>query len=171
MVAECVVAEFETLDKAKVGVEVLEKFDFASDAVSLVWRGNEQAMEKLDWESGPEEALGVAKSAGLGGVIVGAVAVPLAVETMIMPVIVTGPLVAFVVGAATGGLLSEAKRWGVQQHRASSYEQRIADGSVLVIVTSTPRRIDEAERGLATTHPKSLERFAYRRADPVSELP
>ncbi|WP_442512016.1 DUF1269 domain-containing protein [Novipirellula sp. SH528] len=162
MNAECLVAVYDTLPKAQVGVEVLEKFDFATDAVSLVWRGHEEALANLDWERGATIKRDVAASMGLGAVLSGAVALPLSIATLMIPVVVTGPLVALVGGATVGGLLGETRHWGIHHHSAKSFEQMIADGSVLVIVTSTPGRIDEALEGLKTTHPQRLERFAFQ---------
>ncbi|EMI15744.1 putative membrane protein [Rhodopirellula maiorica SM1] len=164
MNAECLVAVYDSLSKAEVGVEVLEKFDFAPDAVSLVWRGHEEALENLDWERGAKIAKDVAASMGLGAVLSSAVALPLSIATLMVPVVVTGPLVALVGGATVGGLLGETRHWGIHHHSAKNYEQMIADGSVLVIVTSTPARIEEALQGLKTTHPQHLERFAFQRA-------
>ncbi|TWU25465.1 hypothetical protein Pla52o_17660 [Novipirellula galeiformis] len=164
MNAECLVAVYPSLAKAQVGLEVLETFDFASDAVSTVWRGREEALEHLNWEQGAQNAQDVVTTMALGAFISGAVAVPFAVATMIIPVIITGPLVAIAGGATMGGVLGEARHWGIHRHASKSYEQQIADGAVLVIVTSTKARIDEAQQGLQTTHPSHLDRFAYQHA-------
>jgi uncharacterized membrane protein len=163
MHAQCLVAEFGSLKEAQVGLTVLENFDFKSDAVSMVSRGHEEALEKIgDQQRGAEEQASAGKSAGLGTLIGGTVTAPIAVGTMIGPFIVAGPLIGMAVGAAAGGLLSEADQWGIHEQAARDYEQRVREGAVLVIVTSTPPRLDEAERGLKTTGPKSLERFSVQ---------
>jgi hypothetical protein len=101
MHAQCLVAEFASLEKAQVGVEVLESFDFQSDAVSLVTRADDEELQKI----------------------------------------------------------ADQQR-GTDDQAAKDYEQRVREGSVLVIVTSTPPRLNEAERGLQTTGPKTMERFS-----------
>lgn len=160
MHAQCLVAEFASLQEAQLGLEVLEKFDFKSDAVSLVSRGDEEALEKIgDQQRGDgEHASG--KSIGLGTLIGGTVAAPIAVGTMIGPFIVAGPLLGMAAGATMGGLFSEAEQWGIHEEAARDYEERVRNGSVLVIVTSTSPRLDEAQQGLQTTGPKSIERFS-----------
>ena len=161
MYVECLVVEFGSLSDAQVGLEVLDTFDFKLDAVSIVSHGDEEALQKIgDQERSAEEP--ASKSARLGTLIGGTVAGPIAVGTMIGPFIVGGALVGMAVGATVGGLLGSAQQWGIHEDAAQDYEQRVKNGSVLVIVTSTSPRLDEAEQGLKTTGPKSLQRFSVK---------
>lgn len=103
MNVQSLVAEYSSLDDARVGLKVLEKFDFESDAVSLVSREEPAKLPELRALQRPDETAANA---------------------------------------------------------ATLYEERLEEGSVLIIVTSTPMRLDEAEDGLQTTNPVSMERFS-----------
>ncbi len=88
-----------------------------------------------------------------GGIATGAAVAtgsiaPIAIGTTIGPFFLIGPLAAAVAGAAAGGLLSGARDWGVTEELSASYQERIAQGSVLVIVHAEGDRLKEAAAGL-----------------------
>lgn len=163
MHAACLVAEYKTLAKAQLGLQVLTNLDFASDAISIVSLNHEQTLGQVDVPDGDEhEPHELSKSMELGALAAGTALAPAFLGSVIGPLMVAGPLLALVAGAAMGGLLDETLRWGIQPHTAKDYEQKIKDGSILIIVTSTPPRLDEAQASLKTTDPASLERYARR---------
>ncbi len=166
MHAACVVAEFDSMSKAKVALEVLELNDFKSDAVSLVWRGHEDAIQQIDQdEQGHREPHEVEHSMELGAALGAFCTTYLSIATLMVPIMIAGPLAGLAAGAAAGGLLAETKKWGIHEHAVKRYEQRVADGSVLVIVTSTPLRLKEAEQLLKTTRPDTLEQYSRRQVN------
>lgn len=63
---------------------------------------------------------------------------------------------ALVTGEDRGALATISEGTGAID--VSRYEQMVDQGSVLVVVTSTDARIDEAERGLKTTSLKGIHR-------------
>jgi hypothetical protein len=83
------------------------------------------------------------------------------------PVIVMGPLVGCFVATLEGiqevdgrGIAASALvRCGVPPDRASRYESRMADGQILLAVSSGSGLIEHASDVLATTHP--VERSVY----------
>jgi len=184
MHAACLVAEYNSHAAAKIGIEVLRKFDFHADAISIAWRGHEQALQKLDQHDDKNDELDVVKSMGGGAEIAELAGIPLGTGTIMGPIMVVGPLAAIAVGAAVGGTLAEvsdgnsshtsadrvdsrglfamANHLGISDHDAENYEGRIRDGAILVIVTSTPPRLDEAQAALKTTDAASLQRFAFQ---------
>lgn len=186
MNAACLVAEYESQSAAKIGLEVLRKSDFQSDAVSMAWKGNTQALEKLDRGDDDTNDLGVDSSMEIGAGIGALVGTPLAIGSVMGPIMIAGPLAAMLGGAALGAVVSEAgadaanrqsadrvdsrglfamaNHYGINAHSASMYEQRINEGAILVIVTSTPPRLDEAQRSLKTTGPASLQRFEFQQS-------
>lgn len=166
MHAQCLVAEFGSLSDAQVALDVLESANFNLDAVSLVTRSDNNTLQKLDEEQrGAEDTATASKSAGLGALIGGSVAVPFAVGTMIGPFIVAGPLVGMAVGATLGSLFGTANQWGIPENVAMDYEQRVKNGAVLVIVTDAAPRFSEAEGSLKTTGPISLQQFSISHHD------
>jgi uncharacterized membrane protein len=163
MHAACLVAEYSTLEKAQLGLEVLSNLDFASDAVSIVSLNHAGTLEQVDVPDREEQdSHELSKSIELGAFAAGTALAPVFLGSVIGPLMVGGPLLALIAGASMGGLLDETLRWGIQPHTAKHYEQKIKDGSVLIIVTSTPPRLGEAQASLKTTDPESLERFARR---------
>lgn len=186
MNAACLVAEYESQSAAMIGLEVLRKSDFQTDAVSVAWKGHTGALGKVDRGGDHDEEVGVASSLEIGAGIGAMVGTPLAIGSMMGPIMVAGPLAALLGGAALGAVVSEAgesdrnresadrvdsrglyamtNHYGINSHAASDYEKRIDEGAVLVIVTSTPPRLDEAQRSLKTTGPASLQRFEFQDA-------
>ncbi len=187
MQAACLVAEYESHGAAKVGLEVLRKSDFHTDAVSVAWKGHTRALGKVDRRGVSDKQVGVERSMEIGAGIGALVGTPLAIGSVMGPIMVAGPLAALVGGAALGAVMSEAgqssanseyadrvdsrglyamaNHYGINSHSAAHYEQRINDGAILLIVTSTSPRLDEAQRSLKTTGPVSLQRFAFHHTD------
>jgi len=185
MEAACLVAEYESREAAEVGVEVLHTEDFHDDAISIARRGEEEALQKLDRQEAERGDVEADKAVGVGAAIAAIAGVPISVFSMVGPIMVAGPLAAVGGGAVAGGLYAAeeqgaeeefgdspglyamANRVGINAHDAAHYEDRIRDGAILVIVTSTPPRLGEAQRVLKTTNPVSLRRFSFR--DPQAE--
>lgn len=183
MHAACLVAEYESQSAAKIGIEVLRKSDFQVDAISVAWKGHTKALGKVDrGDSGND--VGVESSMEIGAGIGALIGTPLAIGSVMGPIMIAGPLAAVFGGAALGAVVSEAgvnrenadrvdsrglyamaNHYGINSHSASKYEKRIDEGSILVIVTSTPPRLDEAQRSLKTTGPASLQRFDFQHSD------
>lgn len=165
MHAACLVAEYPTAEKAQLGLQVLTNIDFASDAISIVSLKHAGTLGHLVLpapDPDHEDAHELSKSMEVGALLGGAALAPAFLGTVVGPLMVAGPLVALVAGASIAGVLDETARWGVHHGAAEHYEQRIKEGAILIIVTSTPPRLDEAQASLKTTGPDSLERFAYK---------
>lgn len=189
MRAACLVAEYKSHAAAKVGIEVLRKSDFHADAISIVWRGHEEALQKLDRRGEHHDPHDVQKAMGAGAALAALAGIPLGIASIMGPIMVAGPIAAAAGGAAAGGMFAEsshgesghsssdrvdsrglfamANHFGINDHDAAHYEERVRDGAVLLIVTSTPPRLDEAQAALKTTGPASLQRFAFRPTESV----
>ena len=76
MSAQCLIAEYSSLADARVGLKVLDKFDFKADAVSLVSKAEESEMADVDQRqrTDEEEAQQAVRSAGVGSLIGGSIA-------------------------------------------------------------------------------------------------
>ncbi len=164
--SKCVVAEFQNNVEAKVALEVLETDGFTLEQVSVVSSTTDPSASRLhdlDEERHHRENVEPANdehNTGLGMLIGGSVAAPIAAGTLIGPFIVAGPLVGMAIGAAVGSLLGSTKKWGVDKDLSQDYEQRVKAGSVLIIVNDEDDvRLKEAYRLLQTADPKSIERF------------
>lgn len=157
---KCVVAEYMNYAKARVGLEVLDMRGFTADDVSVVSRSSDSEVPELERarrEKNLRPSAGV--STGIGAAVGAGVAAPIALGTLLAPLFLVGPIAAAVAGAASGTLLSGAKNWGIDEDTSRSYQQRIEEGSVLVIVHATGDRLLEAEGGLRTTDTLSLEGY------------
>lgn len=157
---QCLIAEYESLSAAAVGLRVLETADFTDQTVSVVTRAHDESLAEIDrLRSRESDSPATTKSTGVGGLVGGALGAALGTMTMVGPLIVAGPLLGLAAGAGTGAALSQTERWGVDHDVIHRYEDRVAAGSVLVLVTDEPLRVGEAERLLKTTDPQSLDRF------------
>jgi len=132
MHAACLIAEYQSPDeiqipeKVEIALEVLLKFDFQADAVSVAWNGSISSLERLDqtlfrrlrMESTEKE---------------------------------TSPVLS--------ELTSGSNSWGYNESAVEYIKDCLSNGSMLIIVTSTPPRLDEAQRALKTTGADALQRF------------
>lgn len=173
MEKECLVAEFYSREDARIGLEVLDTYDFTADSVSVVAleegkRIGDDAVQKLDrFDEQAQEADSSRLGAGLGTLLGGVVLAPIAASTMVGPLFIAGPLAGMVAGGVAGAALGGADRWGVNEEARRTYQQRVEEGSVLVIVTDEPTRVSQAEHGLKTTNVINLQRFCY--SEPAEE--
>ncbi|WP_164101160.1 DUF1269 domain-containing protein [Candidatus Laterigemmans baculatus] len=164
---ECLIAEFQTREDARIGLEVLDTYDFTTASASVVAReagevmGDEAVQQLGRYDHQVEAAHSSGKGAGLGTLLGGVVAAPIAASTMVGPLFIAGPLAGMAVGAVAGAALGGAGRWGVNEESRRTYQQRVEAGSVLVIVTDEPDRVSQAEHGLKTTNVVNLERFSF----------
>ena len=169
MKIDCLIAEYASMDKAEVALEILRLNGYMADSVSVAWRGHEEALAELDAEDPSIEASkegdkhSVAHSAEIGALLGGAVMLPLCLGSIVAPVLIAGPILGILGGAAAGGLFGELLHWGIPKHAAMRYDQRIADGSVLLIVRSGRTELRNLEPSLKTTDAISIEIFS---ADP-----
>lgn len=158
---QCLIAEFENTQKARLGLLVLSKAGFGQEQVSFVSRSDDPELDNLGkLKEGGADNLGSVSAAGMGGLLGGALAAPIAASTLIGPFILVGPLVGIGLGAALGSALGGAQHWGVDEDAGRNYEQKVEDGAVLVIVNGDQISLREAEASLKTTGPVSLKRFA-----------
>lgn len=161
---QCVIAEYESAEQARIGLEVLEKAGFTTEAVSVVTRRNDSAGElaHLDRDAAEQpEGPPNETPTGLGMLLGGGVAAPLAAFTMVGPFMLAGPIAGIAAGAAVGRVLGSTKAFGVHESAREAYERRVQEGAVLVMVHDEAMRLDEAEAVLSTTDPQKLDRFAY----------
>ncbi len=131
---------FERHAAVKIALQVLRKCDFHPDAISVAWRGHVKPLESVDHQNASPGSLADELSGNIRSMF--------------------GRLVG--TENAVADLFSQANAWGVEPHFGNDYQGRIDAGSVLVIVTSTPPRLDEAQAALKTANPVTLERFAFR---------
>jgi uncharacterized membrane protein len=159
---QCVIAQCANEDKTKLALEVLAKTGFTNENVSVV-RSVQQLKdadapiggEDLAPEVRPEDSA-VASATMVGGALgatVGAV-------SLVGPLLVVGPLAGVALGAAAGGLLNLIGGREVDRERIESYEQSVAEGSVLIIVDGDATRLNQAERVLRTVNPVSIDRYS-----------
>ena len=158
---QCVVAEYELMEAADVGMQVLETAGFDNESVSVIARGSDQSISDVaELEDDSRESPPTGSTAGVGAAVGGALGGALGASTLIGPFMVAGPLAGMAVGGGIAGLLGATPKWGLTEDVTRTYQQRVADGHVVIIVTDGDTALDEAERLLKTTAPVSLERFS-----------
>jgi len=157
---ECVIAEFNSMERLKTALEVLEKAGFKREEVSTITpRHPEKVSEIQDVEDTTPGAPETGKVTGASTLAGGALGAILESATMIGNLFVAGPLLGMAAGAIGGSALSSAESWGVRRDVASDYERRVQHGSHLVVVNTDDLRLKQASRSLQTCGPLSLDRF------------
>jgi hypothetical protein len=135
---QCVIAQFESVERARLGLQVLAKAGFGEDQVSFVSRSDASELGEIGkLREDAADNTDSSASAGIGGLLGGGLAAPVAASTLIGPFMLIGPLVAAGVGAAIGGILGGAQIWGVDRNTSESYEASVERGAVLVIVNGS----------------------------------
>lgn len=177
---KCVIAEFETREAARIALEALEISGYTIENVSVVASvddpaakhlaelpGQEKSFERRPSEEANEPDVEVAptgttpdsRDVGLGMILGGTIAAPLAIGTMVGPFMVIGPLVGMGIGAVVGGLLSSSTG-SSDDDVGKTYEERVKEGSILVIVHDDDDiRLREANSTLQTIGPLSIQQF------------
>ncbi len=161
MSGQCVVAEFDSLQRARTALQVLAKSDYHEEHVSFVVRGDDpelNLLQQISEES--EDTVESRAGAGAGGLLGGALAVPLAAGTMIGPFILIGPLVAVGIASALGSFLGISKELGVDDDDLPlNYKDCIEQGGAVILGTGRDSEIRDMEALLKTADPVSLKRF------------
>lgn len=161
MYGQCVIAEYHNLEDARNGLVLMANSGFGEDRLSFISRSDSPELRRLGaLEEGGETPSETSTGAGIGALLAGAISVPVAASTLIGPFILFGPLVAAGIGTAVGGLLGGAQDWGLNEEAGKTYEQRVRDGAILILVVGDDFELREAEATLKTTGPTSLTRFA-----------
>jgi hypothetical protein len=159
---QCLIAEYESIDRMKSGLMALKDSGFTLEEYSVVINADDQSLTILEGEH-PEpadEMLSSSEAVNIGTFLGGIIAAPLAAGTLIGPFIVVGSLVGMVAGATIGGLFSAVEHLGVTKDIGADYERRVESGSTLIIVNHVDEgRIEQARQLLKNTAPKTLERF------------
>jgi hypothetical protein len=165
---QCLIAEYESIEQAKMGLRVLSTTEEPPENVSFVAHSERHASELQQLQKPNSHPPTSGKAVGIGALIGGAAATPLALGSLIGPLFVAGPLLGMAAGAAIGGLFASAHQWGLDRSVSEDLQQRVNEGAVLIIVNSDdPIVLNDAEQLLATTDPKSLSRY-HRDGNPSS---
>jgi hypothetical protein len=170
-----VVAEYESMEFARIGLEVLAKQGLTEENVSFVTRENDEALTSMTeaTQDDPEMAIqpeseegdespGITASrsaagAGVGAAVTAGLAIPLSMMTVVAPFFLAGPLAAAVIGAAGGGLIGA----GISgdEDKTKDYRQKVENGSILIIVSGDEYLVYEATSSLKTTRNATVETF------------
>ncbi|WP_182868018.1 DUF1269 domain-containing protein [Stieleria mannarensis] len=156
----CLIAEYSNERDFQTAIEVLEKARYSEEEVSIVKHAGDKQLSELDGtEDKTPTSMSGEKTAAAGTIAGGTLGAALGTMTLMGPLLVAGPLLGMGAGAVGGGLLGAVKSWGVDDEVAESYQAKVRNGSILVIVTGADLRLTEANQILKTTGPVSLEMY------------
>lgn len=167
---QCVVAVYDSFDKAKSAIIALEASSFPSDQVSLVSQNVEREVPgdvEEEMQFGDESERDAAKGAGVGGLIGALLGAPLLAVPGIGPLLAAGPIATGLTGAIVGGFLGSMAGWGVHKDRVKEYERQVQEGAVLVVATGDPLEVANAREILDDTGATAVDLHAQTSADDV----
>ncbi|QDV64072.1 DUF1269 domain-containing protein [Crateriforma conspicua] len=156
----CLIAEFRRDEAFRNGLLALQKARFDEQQISTVVRSDELDNTKTP-KTGQRTANKVdsekltSATTMTGGLVGGAIGA----ASLVGPFLVAGPIAGMAVGAVGGGLIAALTNTGVQTENAKTYQQRVEEGSRLIIMEDEPLKLREAERILKTVDPVTLEVF------------
>ncbi len=161
MSSQCVVAEFDSLQKARTAMQVLAMNDYREEHVSYIANSANpelNVLQNLVDESESEPGPGAGASAG--GLLGGVLATPLAAGTLIGPFILVGPLVAVGLGASLGSILGISKEVDINNSATHpDYNSRIEHGGAVILGTGRDSELRDMEALLKTADALSIKRF------------
>jgi hypothetical protein len=165
---ECVVAVYDSFERARDAVQALDESHFPADQVSLVTHSvAEEGIPDEELQHGDKAELNAAKGAGMGGLFGALLGAPLLAVPGVGPVLIAGPLAMGLTGAIVGGFLGSMSGWGVHDNHLRNYESKVAEGALLVIANGDPQQVASAERILMQTDPAEIFLHAETSADNV----
>ncbi len=142
---------FTTTASAEVCINSMRERGFGDNEISLVAKderqGNETSGEGETTMGYDDQNVGDGTATGgiLGGVAgllagVGALVVP-----GLGPIIAAGPIAGVLTGAVTGGVAGGLIDYGIPEQQGEYYESRVKEGDVLVLISTSDEKADEAE--------------------------
>lgn len=152
MAEACVVAVYDSTDKAESAVHILHRAGYPTDQISLIAAtldGHAEAIGDLAMQD--DSLRDAAVGAGLGGVLGVLAGISLMAVTELGIVFLIGPLGGGFVGAVTGGFVGALSGWGVHKTQLARYERCLKKGRVLVIAEGDPQQVAKADRILQET--------------------
>lgn len=148
---ECTVAVYSSAADANTAVSDLESVGFGSNHISVIRRQLDPDPKTAAEMRLGDDSLHDAAVGGVVGGVVGAVgAATLLTLTSVGLVLMTGPLVALT-GAIVGAFLGAMRGWGIHEQNLQQYEQLVAEGKTLVVVSGDPTEVSRAEQLLRLT--------------------
>jgi uncharacterized membrane protein len=170
MSQECVVAVYDSFEKAKGGIQALDQAHFPENQVSFVAHNMHSVVPKEQEEAlqfGDQTEINAAKGAGLGGLVGILISAPIATIAGVGAVLIAGPIAMGLAGAIVGGFMGAMSGWGVHRDHVRRYENKVAEGSLLVIANGNPREVAEAEKILLESDADEVYMHAETSADTV----
>lgn len=158
-----VLALYDDLEQAHDAVRALDREGFERDRVSMVIRDADEKYAEYGEEPAEVEEVvdGMAAGALLGGLTGLVVGLFTLVIPGVGPVLAAGPLATALAGAGAGvvvgTLVGGLVDMGIEEETARYYAEGIRRGGVLVAVTTTDVRADEAAAILDAHYPVDLE--------------
>lgn len=142
--AKTIVGLFDTATEAQSVVQELSRLGIQRDQISLMASRNDESMTPETaaetTTSGEDTMAGAgigAVAGGVGGLIVGLVALPI---PGLGPIIAAGPIAAALtgagIGAVTGGVIGALTHVGVPEEHAQHYAEGVRRGGTLVTVNA-----------------------------------
>lgn len=171
-----VIALFDTVARAEIALNVIHSAGFTADEVSYITRTDAEDFPEVI-ESGSKVAIldhvKIAEHqrasapifATTGAAIGGVILTPIAIGTMLLPLIIVGPLVGAGAGALIGALLEPTKPESKVETRG--YAESLNHGGALIMVTGNPVELKKAWDTFKTCDPVSLREWEGDEEDEV----
>ncbi len=169
MLGACVIAVYESIEKAEGAMHMLHLANFPRSQVSLVISRLKSDPELVaDLKMGDESMHDSALCGGLGGVLgyLGGIAVALVAG--VGTVFLAGPIGGLLAGAAVGGFLGALAGIGVRDEHIDHYEKCVKDGKVLLIAHGDLPELNKAQAVLKESDSAELHLHAGDAKPPLA---
>ncbi len=151
-----VVAVYETDEQAHTGFDALREEGVPDDSITVVGAGESDTTEAFGAPDSPTAA-GAGRGALWGGVAGAAVAVLIPGGAVVLA---SGIFAAAALGATAGASLGILAEVGVPAAAVEDYEEDLADGRYLVVVSGSAEEVTRAHAVLEMTDTEELDFYA-----------
>ena len=161
---QAVIGVFDSKRQAEQAIQALRQQGFTNEEISIVAKkdgkgGGGQGGEYVE-DDITDGALTGGTLGGIGGLILGAGALAI---PGVGPIIAAGPIAAALGGAVAGGVAGGLIDWGIPAEVSERYEQEVAQGGVLAVISTTGQKVDQAAQVLRQNGAKNVESHSLQR--------
>ncbi len=158
--SQAVIGVFENKRQAEQAIQSLRQQGFGTEEISIVAKKGDKGGSGYVEDDITDGALTGGTLGGIGGLILGAGALAI---PGVGPIIAAGPIAAALGGAVAGGVAGGLIDWGIPADVSERYEQEVAQGGVLAVVSTTGQKVNQAAQILRQNGAKNVESHSLQR--------
>lgn len=159
---QAVIGVFDGRHQAEQAIQALRQQGFGTEEISIVAKKGDKGGKGGEYveDDITDGALTGGTIGGIGGLILGAGALAI---PGVGPIVAAGPIAAALGGAVAGGVAGGLIDWGIPAEVSRRYEQEVAKGGVLAVISTSGQKVNQAAQILRQNGAKDVESHSLQR--------